>query len=200
VVISVEQVRELRERTGAGVLDAKKALEAAAGNMDAAIQSLREKGLAAAAKKAGREASEGRVVSYIHGDPGRIGVLVEVNCETDFVARTERFDELAKNIAKQIAAANPAYVRDDEIPDQLMDGERQTYRAQMANEKKPPEIIDKIVEGKLDKWKGEIVLMRQAYIRDPDQSIEDLVKAAIAELGENIVIRRFARFELGDGA
>jgi elongation factor Ts len=199
MAISVEQVRELRDRTGAGVLDAKKALEAAAGDMDAAIKALRLKGLAAADKKSGREASEGRVVSYSHGDPGRIGVLVEVNCETDFVARTERFDELARNIAKQIAAANPLCVRDDEIPADLAASERETYAAQMANEKKPAEIMDKILEGKMDKWKNGIVLMRQEYIRDNDQTVEDLVKSAIAELGENIVVRRFARYELGEG-
>jgi elongation factor Ts len=199
MAISVEQVRELRDRTGAGVLDAKKALEAASGDMDAAIKSLRQKGLAAADKKAGREASEGRIVSYVHGDPGRIGVLVEVNCETDFVARTERFEELAKNIAKQIAAASPLVVRDDEIPSDLLESERETYRAQMAGENKPAEIMDKILEGKLDKWKNGIVLMRQEYIRDADQTVESLIKGAIAELGENIVVRRFARFELGEG-
>jgi elongation factor Ts len=199
MAIDIAQVRELRERTGAGVLDAKKALEQTAGDMDAAIQMLREKGLAAAAKKAGRTASDGRVVSYVHGDPGRIGVLVEVNCETDFVARTERFDELCRNIAMQIAAANPIVVRPEDLPEALVAQERDTYRAQMANENKPADIIDKIVDGKIQKWHEQAALLNQPYIRNPDITVGALVTAAIAELGENIVVRRFARFELGEG-
>jgi elongation factor Ts len=190
-------VRELRERTGAGVLDAKKALEASAGNIDVAIQSLREKGLASAAKKAGRAATEGRVTAYVHGDPGRIGVLIEVNCETDFVARTDQFKTLAHELAMQVAAARPEYVTDDEIPEAVLEAERQTYLAQMANDNKPADILGKIAEGKLAKWKEQVVLMHQPYIKDPSRTVTDLVKQAIAELGENIVVGRFARFEIG---
>lgn len=195
--VTVEQVRELRERTGAGVLDAKKALEEHSGNIDAAIKSLREKGLAAAAKKAGRAATEGRVLSYIHGDPGRIGVLLELNCETDFVARTEQFKTLAHELAMQVAAARPEYVRDEEIPEDVLESERQTLLAQLANENKPAEMREKIAEGKLSKWKEQVVLMHQPYIKDPSITVTDLVKRAIAELGENILIGRFARFEIG---
>jgi elongation factor Ts len=195
--VTVEQVRELRERTGAGVLDAKKALEEHSGNIDAAIKSLREKGLAAAAKKAGRAATEGRVLSYIHGDPGRIGVLLELNCETDFVARTEQFKTLAHELAMQVAAARPEYVRDEDIPEDVLESERQTFLAQLANENKPAEIREKIAEGKLSKWKEQVVLVHQPYIKDPSITVTDLVKRAIAELGENILIGRFARFEIG---
>lgn len=197
MAVSVEQVRELRDRTGAGVLDAKTALEEHGGDIDKAIQALREKGLASAAKKAGRAATEGRIVSYIHGDPGRIGVLLELNCETDFVARTSRFSDLARELAMQVAAARPDYVREEDIPAELLDAERATFMAQMANEKKPPEILAKIAEGKVAKWMDQVVLMRQAHIKEPNRSVSDLVKGAIAELGENIVIGNFARFEIG---
>ena len=199
MAISVEEVRELRDRTGAGVLDAKKALEETSGDMDAAIQMLREKGLAKAAKKAGREASEGRIASYVHSDPGRIGVLLEVNCETDFVARTDQFDELTKNLAMHVAAANPLFVSDEDVSEDALEQERRTYAAQMAEENKPDDIIDKIVAGKLEKWKSEVVLLNQPYIRDPEITIQELITAAVAELGENIVIRRFTRYELGEG-
>jgi elongation factor Ts len=197
MAVSVEQVRELRDRTGAGVLDAKKALEAHGGDIDAAIQALREKGLASAAKKAGRAATDGRIVSYIHGDPGRIGVLLELNCETDFVARTARFQDLARELAMQVAAARPEYVRDEDIPAELLESERATFIAQLEGENKPPDILAKIAEGKLSKWMDQIVLMRQPFIKEPERVVADLVKGAIAELGENIVIGRFCRFELG---
>ncbi len=200
MAVSVDQVRELRDRTGAGVLDAKKALEAHSGDMDAAIQALREQGLAAAAKKAGRRAAEGRVVSYVHGSPGRIGVLLELSCETDFVARTEQFERLAMDLAMQVAAASPTYVRDDDIPEDIVEAERRTFMAQMANEGKPQDLLAKIAEGKLAKWRDQVVLLRQPFIKDADTSVRELVQAAVAELGENIVVRRFARFEIGEAS
>ncbi len=166
--------------------------------MEQAIQLLREKGMAQAAKKAVREARDGMVLSYLHGDPARIGVLLELNCETDFVARTPQFRELAQNLAMQIAAANPQYVREDDVPADLMEQERGIVLNQMADQKKPPEILDKIVDGKLAKWLDETVLVRQPYIRDEDVKVGDLITGAIAELGENIVVRRFSRFELGE--
>lgn len=198
MTISIEQVRELRERTGAGVLDAKKALESTAGDMDKAIQLLREKGMAAAAKKGGREANEGVVISYLHGSPARLGVLLELNCETDFVARTPQFQQLAQHLAMQVAAANPAYIRDEDVPEEVLANERAIAAAQVAEQKKPPEVVEKIVAGKLGKWLDETVLLRQPFIRDNDVKVGDLLVNAVAELGENIVLRRFARFELGE--
>jgi elongation factor Ts len=200
MTISVEQVRELRELTGAGVLDAKKALESTSGDMDQAIQLLREKGMAAAAKKSGREAKDGVVLSYLHGSPARIGVLVELNCETDFVARTPQFQQLAQNLAMQIAAQNPTWVREEDIPEELLESERAIATSQMADQGKPPDILEKMVAGKLGKWLDEVVLLRQPYIRDDKVKVGDLITAAVAELGENILLRRFARFELGEGA
>jgi len=199
MTITVDQVRELRERTGAGVLDAKKALESASGDMDQAIRLLREKGMAAAAKKSSREAKDGVVLSYLHGSPARLGVLVELNCETDFVARTPQFQQLAQNLAMQIAAANPQFIREEDVPEAELERERSIARAQMAEQKKPPEVLEKIVEGKLGKYLEQTVLLRQPYIRDESVKVGDLVTGAIAELGENIVVRRFARFELGEG-
>lgn len=196
--ISIEQVRELRERTGAGVLDAKKALESTDGDMDAAIKIIREQGLATAAKKSLRQARQGRIVSYIHGDPGRVGVLLEINCETDFVARTDGFTELANEIAMQIAAMDARWVNEDEVPEDVVEEQRQVILGQLADEKKPPEIMERIVTGKLDKWYDEIVLLRQPYIRDDSMTVGQLVTEAIAEMGENIVIRRFDRYELGE--
>jgi elongation factor Ts len=195
---TTEQIRELRERTGAGVLDCKKALEETSGDVEAAIQSLREKGLAKAAKKATREASDGRVVAYVHGDPGRIGVLLEINCETDFVARTPGFRELAHNLAMQIAAAGPEWVADADVPETALAHERATYQAQLAGDKRPPAVIEKIIDGKLNKWLDEMVLLRQAYIKDSSLTVGTLVNHTIAEMGENIVVRRFARFALGE--
>jgi len=200
MTITTDQVRALRERTGAGVLDAKKTLEETGGDIDAAIQLLRERGLARAAKKAMREASEGRVVAYVHGDPGRIGVLLEINCETDFVARTPGFRELAQNVAMQICAAGPEWIAEADVPDDVVARERDTYRAQLAGENKPPEIKEKIAEGRVNKWLDEVVLLRQPYIRDNAMTVGHLIQHAIAELGENIVVRRFSRFSLGEKA
>lgn len=198
MAISTEQIRELRERTGAGVLDIKNALEETAGDVEAAIQLLRERGLAKAAKKATRAATEGRVLSYIHGDPGRIGVLLEVNCETDFVARTAGFRELAHQLAMQIAAANPEWISDQDVPEATLARERATLTAELAEDGKPEAVKAKIVEGRLAKWLDESVLMRQPFIRDNDITVAELVNRAIAEMGENIVVRRFSRFALGE--
>jgi len=196
--ISAAMVKELREKTGAGMMDCKKALAEANGNMERAIEILREKGLAQAAKKAGRVATEGLVESYIHAG-GRIGVLVEVNCETDFVAKTEEFKNFVKDVAMQIAAAKPLYVRKEEVPAEEVEKERNILRAQALNEGKPEHIVDKMVEGRLEKYFKEVCLLEQPFIKDPDKSIDQLVKEAIAKIGENISIRRFARFELGEG-
>lgn len=197
MTISIEQVRELRERTGAGVLESKKALESTGGDIDEAIQILREKGIAKAAKKASRAASEGRVVSYLHGQTGRVGVLLELNCETDFVARTEGFGELAQNLAMQVAALGAEYVNVEDVPEEVVEAEKATLAAQLAEENKPPEIIEKIVAGRLEKWYADTVLLRQSYIKDDSITVSDLVTNGIAEMGENIVVRRFARFEIG---
>ena len=196
--VTTEMVRELRERTGAGVLEVKKALDSTGGDMDAAARILRDKGLDKAAKRASRETRQGRVLSYVHGEPGRIGVLLEVNCETDFVARTGAFQELAHNLAMQIAATNPQWVRDDDIPADVLEKQRAEYRAEMAEANKPPEILDRIVDGKMAKWLDQVVLFRQPYIRDDELAVGQLVIGAIAEIGENIVVRRFSRYELGE--
>ena len=196
---SAEQVRELRERTGAGVMDCKVALEAAKGDMQGAIEHLRKKGLADAAKKAHREAKDGVVASYIH--PGsKIGVLVEVNCETDFVARTDDFQQLVKDLAMQVAAANPSYVSREDVPGAVVEKEREIYRQQMADQKKPAQVIDKIVEGKLEKFYAESCLMEQPFIRDPSGKtrLRDMVDQATAKMGERIVVKRFARFQVGE--
>lgn len=198
MAITTDMIRELRERTGAGILEVKKSLEETGGDTEAAIRLLRERGLAKAAKKAEREASQGRVYSYIHSDPGRIGVLLELNCETDFVARTDAFRDLAHGLALHIAAANPLYLGDDQVPAEDLQREREVYAAQMADQKKPAEIMAKIIDGKVQKWLDEAVLLRQPYIRDNDVSVGDLIKRAIAELGENIVIRRYTRYALGE--
>ncbi|MCX8071289.1 MAG: translation elongation factor Ts [Candidatus Binatia bacterium] len=195
--ISAAQVRELRERTGAGMLDCKKALTEAGGDMDKAIQILREKGLATAQKKAGRTASQGMVGSYIHAG-GKIGVLIEVNCETDFVARTSEFQDLVRDLAMQVAAANPRWVRREEVPGEVIEAERNIYRAQATGSGKPPQVIEKIVEGKLEKFFADTCLLEQPFIKDPDRTVGQLVTDAIARIGENIVVRRFARFQLGE--
>lgn len=197
-MISASQVKELRERTGAGMMDCKKALQETGGDMEKAIEFLREKGLAAAAKKAGRITAEGLVDAYIHG-PGRIGVLVEVNCETDFVAKTDDFKEFCKDIAMQIAAAKPQYVSRDEVPAEVLEKEKAILRAQALNEGKPEKIVEKMVEGRIEKFFKEICLLEQPFIKDPDISIQQLLTQKIATIGENISIRRFARFELGEG-
>jgi elongation factor Ts len=196
--ISVELVRDLRQRTGAGVVDCKKALQEAKGNVDAAIDYLRRKGLATAAKKAGRIATDGLVSSYIHAG-GKMGVLVEVNCETDFVAKTEDFQAFVKNIAMHIAAANPQYIKREEIPQEVLEKERDIYHTQAVEGGKPQKVIDKIVEGKLERFFSEVCLLEQTYIKDSDLTIKELLEAMIAKIGENISIRRFSRFQLGEG-
>jgi len=192
-------VKELRERTGAGVMDCKAALDASKGDMQGAIEHLRKKGLADAAKKAHREAKDGVVASYIH--PGaKIGVLVEVNCETDFVARTDDFQQLVKDIAMQVAAANPSFVSREDVPGAVVEKEREIYRIQMADQKKPPQVIDKIIEGKLEKFYAESCLMEQPFIRDSSGKtrLRDMVDQATAKMGERIVVKRFARFQVGE--
>jgi elongation factor Ts len=196
---SAEQVKELRERTGAGVMDCKVALDASKGDMQGAIEHLRKKGLADAAKKAHREAKDGVVTSYIHSG-AKIGVLVEVNCETDFVARTDDFQQLVKDIAMQVAAANPSYVSREDVPGAVVEKEREIYRTQMADQKKPAQVIDKIIEGKLDKFYAESCLMEQPFIRDSSGKtrLRDMVDQATAKMGERIVVKRFARFQVGE--
>ncbi|ACV58446.1 MULTISPECIES: translation elongation factor Ts [Alicyclobacillus] len=196
--ITAAMVKELRERTGAGMMDCKKALTEAGGDMEQAIVILRERGLAQAAKKAGRIAAEGVVEAYIHGG-GRIGVLVEVNCETDFVAKNEEFRAFVKDIAMHIAASNPQYVRREEVPQDVIEREREILRAQTLNEGKPEHVVDKIVEGRLEKFFKENCLLEQPFVKDPDKTVDTLVKEKIATIGENISIRRFARFVVGEG-
>jgi elongation factor Ts len=196
--ISAALVKELRERTGAGMMDCKKALAEAGGDMERAIEILREKGLASAAKKAGRVAAEGVIDAYIHAG-GRIGVLVEVNCETDFVAKNADFREFVHDIAMHIAAANPQYVRREEVPAEVVEREREILRTQTLNEGKPEHIVDKIVEGRLDKFFKEVCLLEQPFVKDPDKTIDQLVKEKIAQIGENISIRRFVRYVVGEG-
>jgi elongation factor Ts len=195
---SLAQVKELRERTGAGIVDCQKALTESSGNIEKAITFLREKGLAAAAKKAGRAAAQGVVGSYIHGG-GKIGVLVEVNCETDFVARTEEFQRLVKDVAMQVAAANPRYVRREEVAETEKEREREIYRVQTAQSGKPAAVIERIVEGKMEKFYSEACLLEQPFIREPTKTVEQLIKEVVARTGENIVVRRFARFQIGEG-
>jgi elongation factor Ts len=198
MAVSPAAVKELREKTGAGMLDCKKALDETNGDIGKAADLLREKGLAAAAKKAGRIATEGLVESYIHG-AGRIGVLVEVNCETDFVAKTDQFREFVRDVAMQIAANNPLYVRREEVGQDALDKEREILKAQAINEGKPEKIAEKIVEGRISKYYEENCLLEQPYIKDPDKTIQTLLNEKISKIGENISIRRFVRFELGEG-
>jgi len=197
-MITAEMVRQLRERTGAGMMDCKKALTETNGDAEKAVEYLREKGIAKAASKAGRIAAEGLVEAYIHGG-GRIGVLVEVNIETDFAAKNEEFKQLVKDIAMQIAASKPEFVRREEVPASLLESEKEVLRAQARNEGKPEKIIDKMVEGRIDKFYGEKCLMEQAFIKDPDITVDQLIKEKIAHIGENITVRRFVRFERGEG-
>lgn len=198
MAVTAQAVKELREKTGAGMLDCKKALEEANGDMAKASEILREKGLAAAAKKGDRIATEGIVDSYIHAG-GRIGVLVEVNCETDFVAKTDAFREFVRDIAMQIAATNPLYLSREDVPQESLDKEREILRAQALNEGKPAHIVDKMVEGRLGKYYEENCLLDQAFIKDPDKTISTLLNEKIATIGEKISIRRFVRYELGEG-
>ncbi|KKW42943.1 MAG: Elongation factor Ts [Candidatus Magasanikbacteria bacterium GW2011_GWA2_56_11] len=196
--ISASDIARLRAQTGAGMLDCKNALEEAGGDFEAAAELLRKKGIAKAAKRAGKIAAEGLVWSYIHGN-GRLGVLVEVNCETDFVARTDNFQDLVKGVAMHIAAVSPRYVSRAEVPGAELEKEKDIYRAQLAAEGKPAEMIEKIVEGKMNKFYSEICLLEQPYIRDEDKTVEQLLGEKTAEIGEKISVRRFVRFELGEG-
>ncbi|MFQ5811797.1 MAG: translation elongation factor Ts [Anaerolineae bacterium] len=194
--ITTSMIKELREATGAGVLDCKKALEASDGGLEEAKAYLREKGLAAAAKKADRAAEEGLIEAYVHTG-GRVGALIELNCETDFVARTEGFKELAHDLAMQVVAAKPLYLTPEDIPADILEEENNKYRTQAKEMGKPERIIERIVEGKLQKYYQEVCLMRQPFIKDDDLTIQDILTEAIAKMGENIVVRRFVRFELG---
>jgi elongation factor Ts len=193
-------VKQLRDRTGAGVMDCKAALQASNGEIEGAVEYLRKKGLSDAARKQHREAREGVVASYIH--PGsRLGVLIEVACETDFVARTAAFQELVKDLSMQVAAANPVYVARDDVPADVLDRERRIYREQMVDQKKPPQIVDKIVEGKLEKFFTEQCLLEQPFIRDASgkTKVADLVAGTTAKTGERVIVKRFARFQVGEG-
>ncbi|NLB90799.1 MAG: translation elongation factor Ts [Clostridiales bacterium] len=196
--ITAAMVKELRERTGAGMMDCKKALIESNGDMEKAIEYLREKGLAAAAKKAGRIAAEGIVDSYIHMG-GKIGVLVEVNCETDFVANTDQFKAFCHDVAMHIAASNPLYVTKDEVPTDEINKEKEILRAQALNEGKPEKIVDRMVEGRIEKYYKEVCLLEQPFVKDPDKTIEDLVSDMTVAIGEKISIRRFTRYERGEG-
>ena len=195
--ITAKLVKELRDKTGAGMMDCKKALAETEGDLEKATKVLREKGIAKAASKAGRAAKEGAVVSYIH--PGdKLGVLLEINCETDFVARTEDFKELAKNIAMQVAAASPTVVRREDVDEKTLEEERNIYRTQALNEGKPEHIVDKIIQGRIEKFYQEVCLLDQAYIRDQDKTISDVLNETVGKLGENLIIKRFQRFALGE--
>lgn len=196
--VSASMVKDLREKTGAGMMDCKKALSETGGDFQKAVDYLRQKGLATAAKRAGRIASEGRIGSYIHAG-GKIGVMVEVNCETDFVAKTDDFQVFAKDIAMHIAASNPSYVRREEVPPEVLEREKEIYRAQARDAKKPDKIIDKIVDGKLEKFYGEACLLEQPFVKDPDITIQDLLNGFIGKVGEKVEIRRFTRFQVGEG-
>lgn len=197
-MIPASVVKELREKTGAGMMDCKKALSETGGDLGKAGEYLREKGLAAAAKKAGRIAAEGIVESYIHLG-GKIGVLIEVNCETDFVARTEEFRTFVKDVAMQVAATNPLFLSQDEVPQEVLAKEKDILTAQALNEGKPEKVVEKIVAGRIEKYYAENCLLEQAFVRDTDLTISDLLKEKIAKIGENISIRRFVRFEMGEG-
>ncbi|MBN1114618.1 MAG: translation elongation factor Ts [Oligoflexia bacterium] len=197
MAISTDLIKDLRERTGAGMMDCKKALEQNKGDIDEAIKFLREKGLASAAKKSGRATKEGLVTSYIHGN-GKIGVMVEVNCETDFVARNEKFQQMVKDIAMHIAAMNPRFVSGDDVPEDIKEEERKIYRVQAKETGKPDNVIEKIVEGKIKKFCKEVCLLDQAFVKNPDATIGDYIKENISTIGENISVRRFVRWQLGE--
>jgi len=195
--ITASLVKDLRERTGAGMMDCKKALLETLGDLDKAIIVLREKGLAAAAKRAGRETSEGMVDAYIHMG-GKIGVLIEVNCETDFVAKNAQFQALVHDLAMQVAASRPLYVSRDQVPEELVRRESEIYRSQAINEGKPEKFADKIVQGRMTKFYQEVCLLDQPFIRDPEKTVADLIGENIGTIGENISVRRFVRFERGE--
>jgi len=195
--ISAKLVKELRDKTGAGMMDCKKALTKTNGDLEKAVDYLRKKGIQSASSKFGRKASNGLIASYIHLN-GKVGVLLEINCETDFVAKTPEFNELAKNITLQIAASNPKYIKREEVPEEVISKEKEVYSGQAENLNKPQKVLDKIVEGKLNKYFKEICLLEQEYIREPEKSVNQLILEAIAKLKENIIVKRFARFKLGE--
>lgn len=196
--VSASVVKELREKTGAGMMDCKKALAETGGDLEKAVDYLRQKGLAAAAKKADRVAADGAVGAYVHPG-GKIGVLLEINCETDFVARTPEFQALLKDVAMQVAAASPRYVRREEVSAEEFEKEKVIYRQQALESGKPEKVVDKIVEGKMEKFYSDVCLMEQAFIKDPDKKVADVINEAVARLGEKIQVRRFSRYHLGEG-
>ncbi|MCZ6449695.1 MAG: translation elongation factor Ts [Deltaproteobacteria bacterium] len=197
--ISARSVKELREKTGAGIMDCKRALLESVGDLEKAVDYLRQKGLALAARKKGRVAAEGVVGAYIHGG-GKIGVLVELNCETDFVARTPEFQNLLKDVAMQVAAASPQYVRREDVPLEETEREREIYRLQAQDMGKPQKVVDKIVNGKMEHFYSEVCLLEQEFIKDPDRQVEDLIREVVTKVGENIQVRRFARYHVGEGS
>ncbi len=196
--VSASMVKDLREKTGAGMMDCKKALGETGGDFQKAIDYLRQKGLATAAKRAGRIASEGVIGSYVHAG-AKIGVMVEVNCETDFVAKTDDFHAFAKDISMHVAAINPLYIQREDIPADVLEKEREIYRVQARSTGKPEKVIDRIVEGKLEKYYSEVCLLEQPFVKDPDVSVKDLLNSLIGKMGEKIEIRRFCRFQVGEG-
>jgi elongation factor Ts len=198
MAITAKIVQELREKTGAGMMDCKRALTETEGDLEKAIEALRKKGLASVAKRAGRITSEGAVASYIHAG-GKIGVLVEVNCETDFVARTPQFQQLVKDLSMHIAASNPLYLKREEVPEDVLNKEREIYWAQVADSGKPEKVIGKIVEGKVEKYFSDVCLYEQPFVKEPEKTVQALMNDVITQLGENLNIRRFARFVLGEG-
>jgi elongation factor Ts len=195
--ITAQMVKELREATNAGVLDCKKALQDANGDFEAAVEILRKKGLATAAKKASRDTNEGIIGTYVHSG-AKVAGMVQLNCETDFVARTDRFQQLARDIAMHVVASRPQFVNREEVPADLIDREKAIYREQMVNSGKPEQVIDKIVEGKLDKWLSEVCLLDQPFVKDPDVTIQSLLTDSVAALGENIRVSRFERLAIGE--
>jgi elongation factor Ts len=199
LAITAQQVQELRRKTGAGIMDCKRALEQAEGDIDKAVTVLRKEGMARAEGRLSRAATEGIVASYIHAG-GRIGVLVELNCETDFVARTDEFQGLARNLAMHIAAENPRFLQREDVPEPVLDKEREVYRALAVKEGRPEKVLDKIVEGRLRKFCSETCLMDQPYVRDDGKTVADVIKEAVAQIGENIVLRRFVRYQLGEAS
>ena len=196
--VSASMVKDLREKTGAGMMDCKKALADSGGNFEKAVDYLRQKGLATAAKRAGRIASEGRIGSYVHAG-GKIGVMVEVNCETDFVAKTDDFQAFAKDVAMHIAASNPLYLRRENVPSEAIEREREIYRAQAREAGKPDKIVEKIIEGKLEKFYSEVCLLEQPFVKEPDLTLQELLNGLVGKLGEKVEIRRFSRFQVAEG-
>ncbi len=196
--VSASMVKDLREKTGAGMMDCKKALAESGGNFEKAVDYLRQKGLATAAKRAGKTASEGLIGSYVHAG-GKIGVMVEVNCETDFVAKTEDFQVFAKDLSMHVAAINPSYIQREDVPPEVLEKEREIYRVQARATGKPEKVIEKIVDGKLEKFYSEVCLLEQPFVKDPDLTVKDLLNSLIGKMGEKIEIRRFCRFQVGEG-